>query len=56
MTPLLQDCIVALVPITIMNLGALIFFCGVVVTSLRDHDGRIKRLEKHYDNTLQCAD
>lgn len=45
MNGLLEGVIIALVPLGIIQIGALVYFCGVVATTLRDHGERISRIE-----------
>lgn len=49
MNGLVEGVIIALVPIAVLNAGALIYFCGAVTSSLRDLGSRVKRLEKLHD-------
>ena len=46
MSDLARDLIVALVPILLVQTGALIYFSGIVSAMLRSHDRRIEFLER----------
>ena len=49
MSGLVEGVIIALVPIAVINTGALIYFCGGVKASLHDLGSRVKRLERLHD-------
>lgn len=55
MNPLVQDIIVALVPIAVLQTGALIYFCGVVVTTLRNCKEDIARIQAVCDARNHCG-
>lgn len=52
---LMEGVIIALVPIGVVQTGALIYFCGVVITTLRDHSKRIDRIEERCDEREKCG-
>ncbi len=49
---LAEGLIISLVPIAVINTGALIYFCGGVKASLHDLGSRVKRLERLHDGEL----
>lgn len=49
MNGLVEGVIIAIVPIGVVNTGALIYFAGLVAATLREHEGRLKRLEREHD-------
>lgn len=52
MSGLAEGLVIALVPIAVINTGALIYFCGGVTASLRDLGSRVKRLERLHDGEI----